>query len=59
VVQVNRKVQSVVLLGLGRIRRREGKSGGFHSMVLFKEKGRAVLIHGFAKKDLGNVPPKS
>jgi hypothetical protein len=50
-------------LGGGVIKQRiarkgEGKSGGFRSMVLFKEKDRAVFVHGFAKKDLGNVTPK-
>lgn len=39
-------------------RKGEGKSGGFRSMILFKEKNRAVFVHGFAKKDLGNVSPK-
>jgi len=38
-------------------RKGQGKSGGFRSMILFKERDRAVFVHGFAKKDLGNVSP--
>jgi len=50
-------------LGGGVIKQRlarkgEGKSGGFRSMILFKEQNRAVFVHGFAKKDLGNISPK-
>ena len=50
-------------LGGGVIKQRiarkgAGKSGGFRSMILFKEKDRAVFVHGFAKKDLGNISPK-
>jgi hypothetical protein len=50
-------------LGGGVIKQRiartgEGKSGGFRSMILFRQKVRAVFVHGFAKKDLGNITPK-
>ncbi|MBZ5628494.1 MAG: type II toxin-antitoxin system RelE/ParE family toxin [Acidobacteriia bacterium] len=34
-----------------------GKSGGFRSMILFRVGNRAVFVHGFAKKDLGNINP--
>jgi hypothetical protein len=39
-------------------RKGEGKSGGFRSMILFNAASRAVFVHGFAKKDLGNISPK-
>ena len=39
-------------------RRGEGKSGGFRSMILLKPGNRAIFVHGFAKKDLGNINPK-
>jgi len=47
-------------LGGGVIKQRlarkgEGASGGFRSMILFKEQNRAVFVHGFAKKDVGNI----
>src|SRR5271157_4080559 len=50
-------------LGGGVIKQRisrqgEGKSGGFRTMILFRPRDRAVFVHGFAKKDLGNVSPK-
>lgn len=50
-------------LGGGVIKQRiarkgEGKSGGFRSMVLFKENLRAIFVHGFAKKDVANVNPR-
>jgi hypothetical protein len=50
-------------LGGGVIKQRmarkgQGRSGAFRSMVLFRQKDRAVFVHGFAKKDRGNVSPK-
>jgi hypothetical protein len=36
-------------------RKGEGKSGGFRSMILFRVAHRAVLVHGFAKKDMANI----
>ena len=50
-------------LGGGVIKQRiarkgEGKSGGFRSMILFRAESRAVFVHGFAKKDLGNINPQ-
>jgi hypothetical protein len=50
-------------LGGGVIKQRiarkgEGKSGGFRVIILFKAGSRAVFVHGFAKKDLGNINPR-
>jgi hypothetical protein len=50
-------------LGRGVIKQRiartgEGKSGGFRSMILFRAQKRSVFVHGFAKKDLGNIDAK-
>ena len=50
-------------LGAGVIKQRisrkgEGRSGGFRAMVLFRVRDRAVFVHAFAKKDLGNISPK-
>jgi len=39
-------------------RRGEGKSGGFRSIIVFREGDRAVFVHGFAKKDVGNISPR-
>lgn len=39
-------------------RKSEGKSGGFRAMILFKVENGAVFVHGFAKKDVGNISPK-
>ncbi|HKD84274.1 MAG TPA: type II toxin-antitoxin system RelE/ParE family toxin [Terriglobales bacterium] len=36
-------------------RRGKGKSGGFRLMILFRAQRRAVLVHGFAKKDRANI----
>lgn len=33
----------------------EGKSGGSRCIVLFCRKQRAVFVHGFEKKDQGNI----
>jgi len=50
-------------LGAGVIKQRiprrgEGKSGGFRSIIVFREGDRAVFVHGFAKKDIGNISPR-
>jgi hypothetical protein len=47
-------------LGGGVIKQRigrpgKGKSGGFRTMVLYKNGTRAVFVHGFAKSDRANV----
>ena len=47
-------------LGGGVIKQRiarlgEGKSGGSRCIVLCLHRGRAVFVHGFEKKDLGNI----
>jgi hypothetical protein len=39
-------------------RKGEGKSGGFRALILFKAENGAVFVHGFAKKDLGNISSK-
>ena len=33
----------------------EGKSGGSRCVILFRMGERAVFVHGFEKKDLGNI----
>jgi hypothetical protein len=33
----------------------EGKSGAVRSIILFRFQARAVFVHGFEKKDLGNI----
>jgi len=47
-------------LGGGVIKQRiaragEGKSGGSRSIILFRFQGRSVFVHGFEKKDAGNI----
>ncbi|MGZ4956227.1 MAG: type II toxin-antitoxin system RelE/ParE family toxin [Methylobacter sp.] len=47
-------------LGGGVIKQRvarkgQGKSGGFRTMILFKEGTRAFFVHGFAKNELANI----
>jgi hypothetical protein len=47
-------------LGGGVIKQRlaragEGKSGGFRCIILFRFQGRAVFVHGFEKKSVGNI----
>jgi hypothetical protein len=32
-----------------------GKSGGFRTLVLFRQCDRAFFVHGFAKKDQANI----
>ena len=47
-------------LGGGVIKQRiaragEGKSGGARSIILFRQRSRAVYVYGFEKKDRANV----
>lgn len=49
-------------LGGGVIKQRiarpgEGRSGGFRTIVLFRQADRAVFVHGFAKKDIADIGP--
>lgn len=37
-------------------RPKEGKSGGFRSIVLFRSGDRAFFVYGFAKSARGNIP---
>ena len=36
-------------------RAHEGKSGGYRTVILFREGDKAFFIYGFAKKDLDNI----
>lgn len=36
-------------------RRNEGRSGGFRTIVFYRERNRAVFLHLFAKSDKGNL----
>lgn len=36
-------------------RQNQGKSGGFRSVVLFKQLETAVFVYGFAKSDMENI----
>lgn len=36
-------------------RRGAGKSGGFRAVIVFRAVERAIFLHGFAKKDIGNI----
>lgn len=47
-------------LGGGVIKQRvarpgKGKSGGFRTVILYKAHALAFFVHGFAKKDQGNI----
>jgi hypothetical protein len=47
-------------LGGGVIKQRiarpgQGRSGGFRSIVLYRVRTRAVVVHGFAKSDQDNI----
>jgi len=47
-------------LGGGVIKQRvarkgQGKSGGFRTIVLFRNGDRAIFVDGYAKKDLANI----
>jgi hypothetical protein len=47
-------------LGGGVIKQRvaragQGKSGGFRTVILFKQHALAFFVHGFAKKDQDNI----
>lgn len=33
----------------------EGKSGGYRSIILFRQKTRSFFVYGFAKKDRENI----
>ncbi len=39
-------------------RKGSGKSGGFRTIVIYKENDRAVFIYGFAKNELDNISSK-
>jgi len=61
--EVVRKANAGIIdadLGGGVIKQRiarlgEGKSGGSRCIVLFRQRSRAVFVHGFEKKDVGNI----
>lgn len=36
-------------------RANEGKSGGYRSIILFRQGKRAFFVYGFSKKDLENI----
>ena len=36
-------------------RKGSGKSGGFRTILVYKENDRAVFIYGFAKNETGNI----
>jgi len=36
-------------------RRGQGRSGGYRSIILFREGSRAFFVYGFAKKDQDNI----
>ena len=36
-------------------RKGEGKSGGFRTLLVYREGTLAVFLHGFAKNDQGNI----
>ncbi len=47
-------------LGSGLIKQRiarpgQGKSGGFRTILVFKNEGFACFLYGFAKSDQGNI----
>jgi hypothetical protein len=47
-------------LGGGLIKQRiaragQGRSGGYRTLMAFREKDRAVFIHGFAKNERANI----
>ena len=49
-------------LGGGVVKQRvaragEGRSGGFRTILFFREGARAVFVFGFAKKDKANLTP--
>ena len=39
----------------GRVRRGQGRSGGFRVIVVFRPGERAFFVHGFAKSDRENL----
>jgi hypothetical protein len=36
-------------------RRRQGKSGGYRTIIAYRSGDRAVFLHGFAKSDVDNI----
>ena len=38
-------------------RRGSGKSGGFRTLIVFRNLDRAIFVHGFAKNDTDNISP--
>ncbi len=49
-------------LGSGVIKQRiarkgEGKSGGFRTVILYRQGDKAFFVHGFAKNDRENISP--
>lgn len=36
----------------------KGKSGGFRTIICFKQNDRAVYVHGFSKSSKGNISDK-
>lgn len=36
-------------------RRRQGKSGGFRTLIVFRAGARAFFVHGFAKNEKDNI----
>ncbi len=36
-------------------RRGQGKSGGYRTIVVFRQEDKAFFVYGFAKKDLENI----
>jgi len=39
-------------------RKGSGKSGGFRTILVFKEEDRAIFIYGFAKNEIDNISSK-
>jgi hypothetical protein len=40
-------------------RENQGKSGGFRTILVFKELSRALFLYGFEKNDLDNIDKKT
>jgi len=36
----------------------KGKSGGFRTIICFKQNDRAIFVHGFSKSSKGNISEK-
>jgi hypothetical protein len=59
---VDRADQGLIDANIGRFlikqrvaRRNEGRSGGFRTIIFYRERDRAVFLHLFAKNDKGNL----